>query len=91
MKMVVSVIYTQGGGPARKFVRLFGVGDVVVPMNTADAICLTLDELEADGVAMDAVTGLAIVAKAGPGADALLPVGHPARTGYVEEVQPCAA
>lgn len=91
MKTVVSIIYTQGGGPARQILRIFGAGDVVVPMSTADAICLTMDEMEAAGMNLEDISGWAIVAKRGPGADALLPPGHAARIGQIMEAPPCAA
>ncbi len=71
-KIVVSVIYHQGG-TSHTHLRVFGPGDPVVPLSTADAICLTLAEMEAAGVDIDAPTGWAIVAKRGMGADALLP------------------
>lgn len=94
MKTVVSMIYGQGG-PAVRYLRVYGPGDTVVPASTADAICIALDELEAGGVAIDTLTHLAIVAKTGPGADALLPPGHEARIGYAmldaaAEGSPCA-
>jgi N6-adenosine-specific RNA methylase IME4 len=91
MKTVVSVIFTVGAAPAQQLLRIFDEGDVVVPMSTADAICLTMDEMEAAGYDLDAISGWAIVAKRGLGADALLPPGHAARVGQVQEVPPCAA
>ena len=56
-----------------------------------NGICLTMDEMEAAGYDLDAISGWAIVAKRGLGADALLPPGHAARVGQVQEVPPCAA
>lgn len=95
MKTVVSVLYGQGG-PVRQFLRVYGPGDVIAPMSTADAICIALDELEAGGVPVDSLTSLAIVAKRGIGADSLLPPGHEARVGLgivgpAPEGTPCAA
>ena len=90
MKTVVRILYGQGG-PVQEFLRVYTPADTVAPMSTADAICLTLDEMEAAGYDLDAISGWAIVAKRGPGADALLPPGHAGRVGQVQEVPPCAA
>jgi len=80
MKTVVRVLYSDGG-PVREWVRAFAPGDVVVPISTADAICIALDELEAAGVPGDRLTSFAIVAKRGIGADALLPPDRGQRLG----------
>jgi hypothetical protein len=71
MKFAVRIIYTPaGGGTARTQLRLFGFGaDVgnVLPLTTADAICLALDEL---GDRVATLAPLAVIAHGGLAAEA---------------------
>lgn len=76
MKTVVQIIFSRGAETAKQFTRVFDGADGIVPLSTADAICLALDEMEVAGLPVDKFTGLAIVAKRGLGADALLSFHH---------------
>ena len=53
--------------------------------NTAEAICRALDDMEAAGIDLMRAENFAIVAKAGPGAEAMLSIGFDRR------MQQCAA
>lgn len=67
----------------RKAVRVMwsdssGGGDCTLDYdasNTAEAICRALDDMEASGIDLMRCENFAIVAKAGPGAEAMLSAG----------------
>lgn len=87
MKFAVRIIYTPaGGGTARTQLRLFGFGadaGNVLPLTTADAISLALDEL-GDDIAQ--LAPLAVIAHGGLAAEAWA-----READRLQEATPCAA
>lgn len=88
MKVAVRLFHSLPGGSA----DIVHIHDAP---STADAILMSLDRLEAEGVDVKALSSIAMVAKAYPAGQHLLAdpvmIGRPAADRSPQEAEPCVA